>query len=164
MSEQKKEEKAKLTAEQQAIQDGIREGIAMGLMAVEQARARAESVQMRPEAQLTPGELRMRCPDCGQLKIACKGKHAMLLVWPQNERYAEHFDGVYLNGVRYKSPDANTRIAVPAENSILNSVRCWEESENDLRMGRKKTHRTGNLSPIEGNTRVNPFNGPGFSG
>lgn len=107
-------------------------------------------VEARPRAKAD-------CPDCGQDLRGCEGKHTLMVVYPQ--RYTEHgafFPGYILNGVRYLSNDENHQVLVPAncQSEINGAVQRFEQNEQEMIVGRKKTHHSGSISPM--GARTNP--------
>jgi hypothetical protein len=143
-----------------AVGKAIEETLPVTNMATAQLLANMFKPAAKPVEQFGSNE---HCSDCGQLLRACGGKHVMLRVAPSNQRLWNSFPGIYINGIHYKSPDANTAIPVPAENDIEYRVNQWEESEQDLRNGRTLTHNSGILSGA-GRSHVQPANPLGFRG
>lgn len=91
-----------------------------------------------------------QCPDCAQpafitekgLKFSCGGKHAKMTVLPQE---TNHFPGLCLNGVWYKSQDGRP-ITVPAENDFQEMLNKWDVQEREAQTGRKI--RPSSYNPI----------------
>jgi len=96
-----------------------------------------------------------QCPDCGQpqfldpakgLFFSCDSKHEKIVVLP-NE--ADHFIGVAINGVWYKSNNHSHLLTVPKENEIRKYLENWDRQEREYRTGRK-------ISPARYNPSVRP--------
>jgi hypothetical protein len=93
------------------------------------------------------------CFDCGQLTVACKGEHTMMVVYPTNlPEQAEWFRGAIINGKSYLSNDDQHAICVPkaAAGDILSMVRGWEQNEREQKLGRKKHRDSSKQGPITG--------------
>lgn len=96
-----------------------------------------------------------KCNDCGQLVAACKGEHVQIAVFPKvHLQYADYFQGVFINGVRYLSNNGGHKITVPANSAghIEYMTRLAEEEEIALRNPRVKQHNSGDVG------RPAPFN------
>ena len=102
----------------------------------------------QPKAQAFCHPVGSQCSECGQpafitekgLKYACSGTHAKMVVMPQE---AEHFPGIQLNGVWYKSHNFNP-VTVPAENDFQEILNRWDVQEREYRTGRKINPRSYN--------------------
>lgn len=103
-----------------------------------------------------------RCSTCGQLLVACKDEHEMLVVYPQNVRHGKFFQGLFLNGVRYLSPRPGVAIPVPKENNFRYDLAKAEEAEDNFLHGRVIQHHSGSIGHT--GTGFVPANHPGFSG
>ena len=144
---------------QEAAADAARAAVEAMMPAVAASIASAQPKQAPISIDRAPHS-HPRCPDCNQYQVACKGKHIQLVVYPQNEQFADWYDGIDINGVRYISPDKNTAITVPADaaSTIAKMTRDYEENEMQTRMGRKRTRNSGDVS------RANPVTAAGVGG
>lgn len=90
-----------------------------------------------------------KCQVCGQRVSGCLGEHESIVVYPTRfMQYADYFQGVFINGERYLSNNADHRIPVPknAVGDILHKIRVAEEEEATARNGRVKHHNSGDVS------------------
>lgn len=121
-----------------ALGNAIAMGMAMAKK-MEQAEARGisdASIMARMAA-------RERCEKCLQLKVACKGEHSEMVVWPIDPLSQQVFDGLQLNGVRYCSNGDGHKISVPAQNDFASMLCNFEKNERETRMGRKASRNGG---------------------
>lgn len=89
------------------------------------------------------------CQECGQRTAGCKGEHSFITVFPTKfPQYAEYFQGVFINGVRYLSNNAEHKIPVPknAAGDILFKIQKAEDEEMIGRTGRVKHNNSGDVS------------------
>lgn len=144
---------------QEAVSEAARAAVQAMMPAVAASIASAQPRQAPVSIDRAPHS-HPRCPACNQYQVACKGKHESLVVYPQNDQFADWFDGIDINGVRYISPDRNTAIVVPADAAgvILKMVKDYEDNEMQTRMGRKRTRNSGDV------TRGNPVTAAGVGG
>jgi hypothetical protein len=84
------------------------------------------------------------CSECGQLEIACKKQHRMIVLFPKYGK-AKSFPGVTLNGVTYKSDSPRHLICVPARSNMESTVALWDEGEERLFNARSMTHDSGSI-------------------
>lgn len=101
------------------------------------------------------------CGECGQRKSGCRGEHELMSVYPkQFPQYADYFQGVFINGVRYLSNNAEHLIPVPkvAAGDIAHKIQQAENEEMIARTGRVKHHNSGDVSsPRAFNPAANGF-------
>ena len=147
------------------IESKIAEGIAKALPAAVEALARVQqeyAKQAKDDAvkaakdalpKFVAGEL---CPECRQQRRACKGEHRYVAVYPHNQRYAKHWDGVGINGVWYRSQNRWHKIAVPADCDIENKIAVWEHEEDQLRTGRESMHDSGEIGMKSSRVNTSP--------
>jgi len=133
--------------------------MAMQLASVQASRA-APSARDAQLAVLS-GE---QCKTCRQLLSACKDKHVTMVVYPEKyPEYGEHFRGVGVNTVWYRSNGPGHAIPVPAQAAaeIARIVIEYEENERATRNGgRASSHDSGSVT--NGNVVTRPIM-PGVS-
>lgn len=80
------------------------------------------------------------CGECNLPKKACKGEHILAVVYPSHlpPQLARHFQGVFISGVRFRSPNKNTPIVCPRVSDIQNIVNAWAKAEEVLHYGHSK--------------------------
>lgn len=143
MAEKKDELKDTVSATLEAV---LKEVLPAVLVASKQADRQADY-----EAQREDAVARMRgvdkCGACGQLVAACKNEHVMLVVFPKDDQNVNSFDGVRINGAVYRSQHGTDAICVPKDNSIASILNAWENSEREMRNGKKVMRNSGTLSP-----------------
>lgn len=143
MAEKKDELRDTVSATLETV---LKEVLPAVLVASKQADRQADY-----EAQREDAIARMRsvdkCGSCNQLMSACRGEHEMLVVFPKDEQNIQSFDGIRINGVVYRSQHGSEAICVPKDNCILTLLNAWENSEREMRNGKKVMRNSGTLSP-----------------
>ena len=80
------------------------------------------------------------CEDCGQPiikgKWACNKKHRKIEVWPKESE--NHFEGVAINHVWYRSNGPGHLITVPEDANIEYMLAQRDQAEKEAREGRKR--------------------------
>jgi hypothetical protein len=119
------------------IAEAVREAIpaaALAISAVTAAKAPA------------PPPSKEKCGLCGQSVTGCKNEHVQMVAYPKTPlTFPEHFMGVTINGVTYRSPNAGFKITVPKaiEENITSMIERWAEAETVNLQGRKHMYRLG---------------------
>ncbi len=128
---------------QESISKGITEGMAVvaAMMAKQQAPAPAAKTTVTAAAVVTDANGNIlsrftRCSDCGQIEAACKRDHRLAVIFPQDEESARFFDGIKMNGVRYRSNGPNHYVMVPKDSNMEYDVAAFERGEKRNRMGK----------------------------
>lgn len=124
----------------------LKEVLPAVLVASKQADRQADYESQREEA-VARMRVAERCGDCGQLSSACRGEHAMLVVFPKDDQNVQSFDGIRINGVPYRSQHGTDAICVPKDNNIAAILSAWENSEREMRNGKKVMRNSGTISP-----------------
>lgn len=134
----------------------LKEVLPAVLVASKQADRQADSDAMREDAIRNMRGME-KCGECGQGVLACKGEHMMMVVFPKDEQNVPSFDGVRINGVVYRSNHGTHVIRVPASNDIAAILAAWENSEREMRNGKKVMRNSGNISPYGAYTPPQTF-------
>jgi hypothetical protein len=86
------------------------------------------------------------CRECGMLESICEGKHTRMVVYPlRRPEYADCFQGVSINFVKYMSTSPDHQLVVPESlvGTIQSHIDAYEDNEVAVRNGRKKTKAHG---------------------
>ncbi len=146
-----------------SIEDKIANAIGKALPAAVEAMIRVQSegaAQAKAKAiadataLIAARPVEGNCPDCRQVRRACKGQHRQAILFPKSGRFVKSFEGLCLNGIWYRSNNRGHRVLVPAEWDAENMLANWESQEEQLRSGRESFHNAGELGGK--NSRVNP--------
>lgn len=123
---------------------GLELGAQLGAQAMlNQRPAAGEAPRALMGNQAPRGEM---CRECGQPVTACSKKHEQIVVFPTKyPEFAKFFTGYGINGIWYRSPNANTPVTVPANaaQAILAGVQTMEKVEHETRQGHVKEHNSG---------------------
>jgi hypothetical protein len=101
--------------------------------------------QPRPYVPPAP-KPKIMCRECGMLESICEGKHVQMAVYPtRRPEYADCFQGVSINFVKYLSNSAEHKLTVPEclVGTIQATIDAYEDNEVVTRMGQKKTKKHG---------------------
>ncbi len=129
-----------ITLTEKSLQDMV----TMAAMASAQAIANHLKPPAANEEQIAAKVVQdQQCNDCGQVRKACRGKHRKAVVFPRNPMRERWFQGVFINGICYRSDFAGQPITVPADCNIEYMMDKWEENEEALITGRVKQHNSG---------------------
>lgn len=118
--------------------------------------------QAAPAQRYTSRRARRRCDVCGwhlasnDLKEC--DKHEEVIAYPvKHPEYATWFEGIKINGVRFRSPDESTPVKVPfgMAGTVLKMVQDYERAEYEARNGKQKIRKSGSISG-NGGSRLNP--------
>lgn len=106
-------------------------------------RAEQEAFLARQPKQ--PGET---CQDCGQFKIACKGEHKYVTIFPSRPRakWGKFFPPVVINGVKYLSSRPGHKVCVPKDSNPEGLAEAWDRNEEIQAEGREVEFNSGTLS------------------
>lgn len=117
----------------------IAKGISDGLVMAELSRQAATAKSAPPPKP----DFNVQCDKCGQKAMACKGRHAEMVVFPKDPDLQPWFKGCRINGTNYLSDHDSHFITVPSDAPIAHMVQQWEGNERQLRAGRKANHNSG---------------------
>lgn len=127
----------------EAVKAAVKEAIpAAAAVAAEIAQGGRKEPQYVPTP---PKDLHTTCPTCKLLKVACRGEHELLAVYPSNPRYGRAFRGIVLNGVTFLSNSMQHKIPVPKDNNFVHAIQEWERNEDEMSQGRIASHDSGSL-------------------
>lgn len=135
----------------QTLETVLPAAIAAAAQASKPAQAAAGPVNPYARQFLDP----TRCDKCGQLLVACKNEHRMAVLWPDDEEAAQWYDGVIINGVRYKSPYPGVPVVVPKAFDGEHITQVYTKNERELRRGKTRTRMSGAIGPS--GTNVTPL-------
>lgn len=112
----------------------------------------------------------VECQVCHQPANACGGvpktkdkqgneiedvekNHVKAVVYPAED--FDGFPGIWLNHVHYRSNSINHYIWIPRANESDFKVKLnhWTNAEREMRLGRKKEHKSGTMSPRGSNVQ-----------
>ncbi len=134
------EEKKSETA--QMVSDILKEVLPSAMAAAAVTAANMVTGRQTPSAPAPAS--REVCDMCRQMKrTGCMGEHVMVAVYPKREEFAENFQGVFINGVKYLSNGPEHLIPIPSNSEVMYLLNKWEENEAQVRLGRKKQHNSG---------------------
>lgn len=135
----------------EAVKAAVKEALpAAAAVAAEIAQGGRKDAYVPPP----PRDLQTTCPTCKLLKIACKGEHVKMAVYPSNPRYGRSFRGIILNGVTFLSNSAQHLISVPKVNDFAHAIQEWERNEDEMSQGRIASHDSGGIG--RGSQGFNP--------
>lgn len=176
MSDTKTPEKSMQEMIAAAVATAIKEAMpaVAAVIAASQPQAAASHVPLvQKKAQAHYG---IECQICGQPANACGGvplrknkdgstfedveaNHVKACIYPSED--FDGFPGLFCNQVKYKSNGPGHRIWIPRANESDFQVKLnhWVAAEREMRLGRKRQHRSGVMSP-HGNATQEAFIGP----
>ncbi len=128
------------------MMETLKQGIAMGVAMAQQSAPAQPALLGNGRLAPAPKE---SCMECKQDVRACKGEHVDMVVYPINERWADVFQGVRLNGVNYRSNHAGHFLKVPKANDIAGTIAAFEANEEVQANGRKRRHDSGTLQNFQ---------------
>lgn len=131
-----------------AIGDALEKALPMAAAVAAQAVANAQQSQQQATAMARGAILNgEKCPECRQLKIACRGKHRRVCALPSTQRHARWFQGYMVNGVRYLSSYPGHLITIPEDLPIEHAIQEYERNEDEMLHGREAFHNSGTIGP-----------------
>ena len=146
---------------EKSLEDKIAEGVAR---AMEKALPLAVQAAIQTQASVTQSQHALamaaratgeKCSVCRQLLPAGvkqgEHKHIRVAIFPKDHRHGKWFQGLFINGVRYLSNNAQHLIDVPADVD-LSLIKNWEENEEVLKEGRDASHNSGDVSAPKSST------------
>lgn len=90
------------------------------------------------------------CTECRQKRSACGGRHRKLCVLPEDQEYAQWFQGLRVNGVLYLSDRPGHQITIPADLNAEHMIEQFVRNEKELKHGRQR----GRFSGAVGNPKA----------
>lgn len=146
-AQQMMQEMMKMNAEmiQSAVTNSVKAAMEVGIAVASQSKSIADKNAAEEAVRAKYAAMEV-CGECGQKKIACRGEHAQMVVFPSDPRKAKFFQGVIINGVKYDSVVPGRAILVPKANNILETIARWEVNEDETQNGKQLFLESGSVS------------------
>lgn len=141
------------TREERLVRAAVKSAVeetTVAMLAFHASQLAAQSTKAAPVSPAYPRGV--KCSECHQQLAGCKNEHEAIVIYPTRyPQFADGFDGVYINEVRYCSNDATHKVVVPKSSvgEIMHRVISAEEEEVAMRTKRKFVPSLANRAPAQ---------------
>lgn len=153
MADEKKKDASELNALVAATVAEVLKATLPEMIALSMGAKQHVDAEQAKMAYATREKNREICGTCNLLTSACKGEHLQAVVYPTHlpHKLAKGFQGIFISGVRFMSPNRNTPIAIPKVSDVMTMLAAWCKNEEITHWGHAHFLENAGDGPINVN-------------